>query len=188
MWWYNKTEKCTTVQIIIFSCLSMSVIVRRCAERYRWVHTRFTFSISMLNVCKNTCRTLSLSAHVIYHLCLYCQSVVVHTWFPSMNSISNCLVYVYLISPLHLVECLYTIQKPLTQVLFVHFLQESNEEPTLSTQYDAAKSGQRWEEKEILMFLSCYEKFLPRFARNESRKNGYWQKYDRIIYFVIIAF
>ena len=40
-----------------------------------------------------------------------------------MHSTSNRLVYVCLISPLHLVECLYTIQKPLTQVLFVHFLQ-----------------------------------------------------------------
>ena len=54
---------------------------------------------------------------------------------------------------------------------------ESNEVPTQSTQCDdAAKSGQRWEEKEILMLLSCYEKFLPRFARKESRKNGYGQK------------
>ena len=35
---------------------------------------------------------------------------------------TNYLVCVYLISPLYLVECLFTIQKPLTQVLFRSFL------------------------------------------------------------------
>jgi hypothetical protein len=61
--------------------------------------------------------------------------VSLHLSFVSVLSISGCAhvisihafhlelsCYVYLISSLHLVECLYTIQKPLTQILFVHFL------------------------------------------------------------------
>jgi hypothetical protein len=45
---------------------------------------------------------------------------------------------------------------------------ESNEELTQSTQYDTAKSGQRWEDKEIIMLLSCYEKFLHRFQKKRE--------------------
>ena len=52
---------------------------------------------------------------------------------------------------------------------------ESNEVPTQSTQCDdAAKSGQRWEEKEILMLLSCYEKFLPRFRKKRESEKLIW--------------
>jgi hypothetical protein len=51
---------------------------------------------------------------------------------------------------------------------------ESNEELTQSTQFDAAKSGQRWEDKEILMFLSCYEKFLHRFQKKRVSEKRIW--------------
>ena len=52
---------------------------------------------------------------------------------------------------------------------------ESNEVPTQSTQCDdAAKSGQRWEEKKILMLLSCYEKFLLRFRKKRESEKRIW--------------
>lgn len=47
------------------------------------------------------------------------------------------------------------------------------DEPTQSSQSEATKTSQRWEEKEILMLLSCYEKFLLDSERKESQKNGF---------------
>ncbi len=52
------------------------------------------------------------------------------------------------------------------------------DEPTQSSQSEATKTSQRWEEKEILitatMLLSCYEKFLPRFRKKREPEKRIW--------------
>ena len=48
------------------------------------------------------------------------------------------------------------------------------DEPTQSSQSEATKTSQRWEEKEILMLLSCYEKFLPRFRKKRGPEKRIW--------------
>ena len=66
---------------------------------------------------------------------------------------------------------------------------ESNEVPTQSTQCDdAAKSGQRWEEKEILMLLSCYEKFLSRFQKKRESEKRIWSEVIELFSFSAFPF
>ncbi len=147
----------------------MSIHVSNCKTMCRAlslsVHEAYLFHL-YVNVCKNMCRTSSLSAHVIYHLCLYCQSVVVHTWFPSTHSTSNCLVYVYLISPLHLVECLFTIQK-----LFFLF-PDFDKHPWYPWPIDSIGEG--------IWFVAIHVGFF-RFSRSRRFLNHWWLFHISII-------
>ena len=44
------------------------------------------------------------------------------------------------------------------------------DEPTQSSQSEATKTSQRWEDKEILMLLSCYEKFLSSIPKKKRAR------------------
>jgi hypothetical protein len=44
------------------------------------------------------------------------------------------------------------------------------DEPIQFAQCDATKNSQRWEDKEVLMLLYCYEKFVLRFGKKRVRQ------------------